>query len=166
MSKKNTAEAFWSRVNMVKDGCWEWSGALTSSGYGNLSWHGKAAQAHRVAYFLSHGGVSITTGFRIAGRAKRYRQFVLHRCDNRKCCNPAHLFLGSMRTNLLDAYNKGRKQQPRSKHVNAKVRAEDVKAIRESYANGARQVDLAQQYGVSQRAISLLVRRETYKDIP
>lgn len=165
MSKKNTAEVFWSRVNTTGDGCWEWSGAVTSSGYGNLSWGGRSTQAHRVAYFLSHGAIELATGFRIAGRAKRYKQFVLHHCDNRRCCNPAHLFLGSLRANLLDAYGKGRRKQPGSMHINAKVCAADVRAIREAYAQGARQVDLAKQYGVSQRAISLLVRRETYKDV-
>ena len=71
-----------------------------------------------------------------------------------------------MRTNLLDAYKKGRKTQPRSGHTNAKLTAEDVRAIRETYnGGGVRQVDLATRYGVSQRAISLIVRYETYKDV-
>lgn len=106
------------------------------------------------------------TGFRHEGRAKRYRRFVLHKCDNRKCCNPKHLFLGSMRANLLDAYAKGRKTQPRSAHVNAKLTLEQVRNIRTTYDAGyTRQVDLAAKYGVSQRAISLIIRRETYKDV-
>lgn len=71
-----------------------------------------------------------------------------------------------MRTNLLDAYRKGRKTQPRSGHANAKLTAEEVRAIRAAYnSDGVRQVDLAAQYGVSQRAISLIVRHETYKDV-
>jgi len=138
----------------------------TSSGYGNLSWHGHNVQAHRVAYALTYGGIALQMGFRHEGKAKRYRRFVLHKCDNRLCCNPKHLFLGSMRTNLLDAYTKGRKVQPRSGHANAKLSATQVVDIRKAYdAGGTRQVDLAAKYGVSQRVISLLVRRETYKDI-
>jgi DNA-binding MarR family transcriptional regulator len=71
-----------------------------------------------------------------------------------------------MRTNLLDAYTKGRKTQPKSDHVNAKLTPEQVLVIRTTYdAGGVRQADLAKQYGVSQRAISLVVRRETYKDV-
>lgn len=148
------------------DDCWEWQGALTSSGYGNLSWHGQHVQAHRMAYMLSLGGVSPQTGFRQMGRAKTYKRFVLHKCDNRKCCNPAHLFLGSMRTNQLDAYAKGRKAQPRSEHVNAKLTTEQVRDIRRRYDAGeAKQIPLAQEFGVSQRTISLIVRRETYKDV-
>jgi hypothetical protein len=168
MSKKNTPEAFWSRVQRSTDNsCWEWTGAKTSSGYGNLSWHGLHVQAHRVAYYLAIGGIRLETEFRRGDRARTYRRFVLHKCDNRLCCNPNHLFLGSMRTNLLDAYRKGRKQQPRSGHANAKLTPEQVRLIRTAYDAGLQtQVQLAAQYGVSQRAISLVVRRETYKDIP
>jgi len=167
MSSKNTPENFWSKVaQKSKTDCWEWQGAKTSSGYGNLSWHGLHVQAHRVAYYLTYGGIALDTQFRQDGRAEKYRRFVLHRCDNRSCCNPNHLFLGSMRANLLDAYAKGRKSQPRSKHVNAKLSAEQVAYIRHTYDIGmAKQTQLAQQFGVSQRVISLIVRRETYKDI-
>lgn len=167
MSAKNTPKTFWSRVRKKgPDDCWEWQGARTSGGYGNLSWHGQHVQAHRVAYLLSRGGISLATGLRQLGAAKRYRRFVLHACDNRVCCNPAHLFLGSMRTNLLDAYAKGRKTQPRSKHVNAKLSPQQVIEIRSAYDAGLMlQIPLARKYKVSQRVISLVVRRETYKDV-
>jgi hypothetical protein len=167
MSAKNTPESFWARVRIgSEDRCWEWQGAKTSSGYGSLSWHGLHVQAHRVAYYLSNGGVSLMTGFRMPGKSRRYQRFVLHKCDNRACCNPAHLFLGSMRANLLDAYRKGRKVQPQSKHVNAKLTAVSVRLIRKQYDVGRyTQQQLATKYGVSQRVISLITRRETYKDI-
>jgi hypothetical protein len=167
MSRKNTPESFWQRVAKSDvDSCWEWQGSCTSSGYGSVAWHGKVVQAHRVAYYLAIGGIRLHTEFRLEGRAKKYKRFVLHKCDNRKCCNPSHLFLGSMRTNLLDAYTKKRKYQPRSTHVNAKLSAQQVRDIRFAYDTGAMtQVPLAKMYGVSQRVISLIVRRESYKDI-
>jgi hypothetical protein len=167
MSPRNTPETFWSRVARgADDECWDWQGAKTSSGYGNLSWHGLHIQAHRLAYALTYGGIALETGFRQLGRAKKYRRFVLHRCDNRACCNPKHLFLGSMRTNLLDAYSKGRKTQPRSGHANAKLTPDQVRTIRKEYnGGGVSQASLAKQYGVSQRAVSLIVRHETYKDV-
>lgn len=168
MTKKHTPESFWARVNkLAPDDCWEWTGARTSSGYGNVSYNGEHVQAHRVAYSLHYGGIQLTTGFRLEGRAKTYRRFVLHKCGNRACCNPAHLFLGSMRANLLDAYRKGRKAQPKSAHANAKLTPAQVIKIRAAYdQHGIRQVDLAEEYGVTQRVISLVVRRETYKDVP
>lgn len=166
MSHKNTPEKFWARLDYTAPGgCWEWTGALTSAGYGNLSWHGTHTQAHRLAYALAIGGIDLLTGFKQPGIARTYKSFVLHRCDNRKCCNPAHLFLGSMHDNLQDAYDKARKVQPRSAHANAKLSPAAVREVRRLYAQGARQVDLAATVGVSQRAISLVVRNETYKDI-
>lgn len=167
MPAKNNPENFWSRVQIgTPDECWEWQGAKTSAGYGNLGWHGTNVQAHRVAYYLRNGGIALTTSFRLAGRAKRYRRFVLHKCDNRWCCNPDHLFLGSLRTNMLDAYRKGRKVQPKSQHANAKLTPAQVVAIRKRYNGGeTTQRQLADEFKVSQRAVSLIVRHETYKDI-
>lgn len=131
-----------------------------------MSWQGSHVQAHRVAYYLTAGGIALATGFRQEGKAKRYKRFVLHRCDNRACCNPDHLFLGSMSANLVDAYAKGRKAQPRSNHVNAKLSAAQVRRIRRVYAKGeVRQIDLAFEYRVSQVAISKIIRNETYKDV-
>ena len=119
-----------------------------------------------MAFFLTFGGISLVTNFRHAGVAKKYKRFILHKCDNRACCNPQHLFMGSMRTNMLDAYKKGRKQQPRSAHANAKLTPTQVKSIRKKYVTkGLTQQALATEYGVSQRAISLIVRYETYKDV-
>lgn len=167
MTAKHTPESFWARVVIGDDAeCWEWGGSTTSSGYGSLSWHGRAVVAHRVAYWLSNGGIALETKFREKDRAKKYKRFVLHRCDNRKCCNPNHLFLGSMRTNLLDAYTKKRKTQPRSQHANAKLTPEQVREIRRRYDTmQATQKELAREFNISQRSISLIVRRESYKDV-
>ena len=167
MSAKNTPELFWARVKKGNcTDCWEWTGAMSSSWYGSVAWQGARVQAHRLAYLLSIGGIRPETLFRVGDRARTYKRFVLHKCDNRLCCNPRHLFLGSMRTNLLDAYRKGRKTQPRSKHVNAKLTPAQVRTIRARYVRGGvRQVDLAAEFGVTQRVISLIIRHESYKDV-
>jgi hypothetical protein len=165
--RKNTPDNFWSKVRIGEPReCWEWQGSRIN-GYGKLSWHGQRVQAHRVAYYLANGEIELLTGFRrLEGKLASYKMFVLHKCDNRPCCNPSHLFLGSLRTNMLDAYIKGRKVQPRSKHVNAKLTPDQVREIRCRYDAGeATQMPLAKEYGVSQRAISLIVRRETYRDV-
>jgi DNA-binding XRE family transcriptional regulator len=71
-----------------------------------------------------------------------------------------------MSANMFDAYEKGRKVQPRSKHTNAKMSPADVVEIRRRYDSGeATQVQLAKEIGVAQTSISKVVRRETYKDI-
>lgn len=159
----NTAEKFWARVSKGSpEQCWEWKGAVNSSGYGNLSWGGTNVQAHRLAYFLTFGGIELKTGFRISGRAKAYREFVLHKCDNRLCCNPTHFFLGSMSENQTDAYDKRRKAQPQSKHVNAKLGPDQVREIRKGSKS---QRAFAAAYGVSQRAVCLVAQGRTYRDI-
>lgn len=167
MTQKNNPDRFWARVAMAQPNeCWNWTGSKNSGGYGTVRYHNVCAQAHRVAYFLTHGGIGLLTGFRIEGRAARYKRFVLHKCDNRLCCNPNHLFLGSMRTNMLDAYAKGRKMQPRSRHANAKLTPDQVREMRHLYdTKQMQQIPLAKKFKVSQRVVSLVVRRETYKDV-
>src|SRR5690242_10599760 len=76
-------------------GCWEWQGSTHASGYGQISICGKPRRAHRVSYLIYRG--PIEPGL-----------FVLHRCDNRKCVRPDHLFLGTSQDNVTDMEVKGR----------------------------------------------------------
>lgn len=160
MSKKQTAESFWGRVNKtVSAQCWEWQGSCNSTGYGTVAWDGKVYTAHRIAAWLS--GLVCSP---VAPNDSREATHVLHKCDNRKCCNPDHFFLGTYTDNMYDAYNKQRKTQPRgANHANAKLTAQQATEIRTRYKKGEKQIPLASEFGVSQRAISLIVRGETYK---
>jgi len=160
VSRKQTAASFWGRVNMgAADECWEWSGSVNNTGYGSVGWHGTNFTAHRVAAWLS--------GIVESPRRPSYAALpthVLHKCDNRRCCNPDHFFLGSFSDNQLDAYAKKRRAQPKgAAHVNSKLTTAQAEEIRRRYADGEYQVPLAKEYGVSQRAISKIVRGETYK---
>lgn len=158
MSAKQTPESFWARVKKTK-GCWEWQGACNNTGYGTVAWHSKTYTAHRVAAWLCGLVDSLA-----APKSHREETHVLHKCDNRKCCNPDHFFLGSYSDNQKDAYKKSRRAQPRgAAHVNAKLTTRQAAAIRRAYEKGQTQMKLAETYGVSQRAISLVVRGETYK---
>lgn len=109
------ADRFWSRVQKG-EGCWLWGGSLKTNGYGQLNGpsqgggrDGKNLLAHRVAWELVNG--PIPDGL-----------WVLHRCDNPPCVNPAHLFLGTVRDNVIDMWTKGRGCSPfRRVHVESFV---------------------------------------------
>lgn len=89
---------FMKHVNKT-DTCWLWTGSIDVSGYGDCWFRGKTDGAHRVAWLIFNG--EITDGL-----------FVLHRCDNPKCVNPEHLFLGTHSDNMRDASSKGRLKTP------------------------------------------------------
>lgn len=79
------------------DACWPWKRRIRRDGYGDIWARSIGEQlAHRVAWFVAHG--PIPDGL-----------CVLHRCDNKPCCNPRHLFLGTQLDNMHDMIAKGRR---------------------------------------------------------
>lgn len=145
---------FWSKVNRGNpDSCWNWTGPLSANGYGRTYPLGKHKYAHRFAWEITNG--EIPDGL-----------LVCHHCDNRACCNPAHLFLGTNNDNLQDMYQKGRhrtvKGEDSGRH---KLTAAQVAEIRARYkAGGVLQRDLAKEMGVKPMQISRIVNRKQWKE--
>lgn len=149
---------FWSKVKK-SSGCWEWQASKNNTGYGTVRFLGKTYTAHRVAAYLV-GMVAAPS----APKLKSDKGHVLHKCDNRGCCNPKHFFLGNYRDNQKDAYNKKRRAQPKGEHhTNAKLTNRQAAAVILKYHRGRVQTALAKEYGVSQSCISHIIRGETYR---
>ena len=158
--RATTPEAFWSKVRKGP-GCWEWTAFVNKGyGYGRAPWTA-SRQAHRISWVLHFGPVP--PGL-----------LVCHRCDNRICVRPDHLFLGTTDDNMADMVAKGRSasgernglrkhpdRAPRGeRQAFAKLTTADVLAIRAAKAEGERATKLATKYGVSVGHIYNLCSRQ------
>ena len=147
---------FWRRVqNGSPTECWEWKASRNPTGYGSyiVFIEGKREQrAHRVAFFYATG---------IAPAEKH----VLHKCDNRACCNPDHLYLGTHQQNMDDRWARNKNSIRGAAHPLAKLTETDVVSIRHQYSQGRGLSDLGREFNVSPQAIFAIVRRVTWKDV-
>lgn len=89
---------------------------------------------------------------------------VLHRCDNPPCCNPDHLFLGTIADNNADKVAKGR-QMRGTMTPRAVLTESQVSDIRARYAAGERVMDLAVEFGVSRAQISNIAARRIWRHV-
>lgn len=144
-------ERFWEKVDRCgPDECWEWQGAKGSGGYGHISDGGKLRSAHRVSYELSVGPVP-------------EGMCVCHRCDNRPCVNPRHLFAGTHQDNMDDMARKGRNAQPKGEaKPNAKLTDADVRAIRSSPKP---KKSLAEKYDIDLGTIYKIKARQAWSHV-
>lgn len=140
------------------DACWLWTGPLNKpGGYGYLLRPGtqRKIYAHRAVWELAHG--TIPDGL-----------FVLHRCDEPRCCNVRHLFLGTQSDNVRDMVEKDRhakhhRVRPRHERaVPSKLTEDDVRAIRAAIGTHA---SIATTFHVSRANVSMIRERKTWRHI-
>jgi DNA-binding CsgD family transcriptional regulator len=123
------------------DGCWIWPGHVTNRGYGQLTWKGRRVNMHRIAYEWAFG--PIPDGL-----------IVCHRCDVRRCCNPAHLFLGSHADNAADRDRKGRNdRRSGERHPMSRLTADEVREVRHLKESGVSAPEIARRFGVSRQYV-------------
>jgi hypothetical protein len=135
----------------INGDCWEWKSSLYPNGYGQVWFEGRKQLAHRVVYELVIGPIPEGEG--------PHGTCVCHRCDNRKCVNPKHLFLGSQKENVRDRDEKGRAARLKGEaHGRAKLTADQVREIRRLRAEGLTLKIIADMFGVHLSQISNVVR--------
>jgi hypothetical protein len=150
MKKQPLAERFWSKVDTSGE-CWEWMGSLNHKGYGFIWNKTRAALAHRVSWEMHFGAIPDEL-------------LVCHQCDNPRCVNPSHLFLGTSKDNATDAAAKGRIGRGEH-HYRSRLTEDDVRSIRRLRSDGELMTDLARRYGVHPTTVGLIVRRETWRHV-
>jgi len=144
-------ERLLSRIKVNAAGCFEWQGARISNGYGNIRFDGKPRLTHRVSYQVFRG--PIPEGI-----------CVCHHCDNRKCINPAHLFLGTVADNMADAASKFRMPHGRG-HRHAKLNESAVVEIVNRYVAGEDQSSIQDRFGISNHTLQMIVKKESWKHV-
>lgn len=138
--------------------CWEWTASCTRDGYGQFK-RAKRMAAHQLG-FEWLGGMPISDGLQ-----------VLHHCDNRKCCRPDHLYLGTQSQNVQDAFRRGRMPLDKIVHRGeangiAKLTEKKVLSIRSLYAAGEHtQAQLAEMFGCGHVSVYNVIARKTWRHV-
>lgn len=138
-------DRFATKYVVGQDGCWEWTAALDHWGYGHIhtgseiDGNRRMEKAHRVSWKLHRGPVAEDL-------------CVLHHCDNPRCVNPDHLFLGTHADNTEDKKKKGREARG-ERHGRAKLSDEQVREIRALEGVKSRR-EIAEIYGISSSTVT------------
>jgi hypothetical protein len=131
-------------------GCWNWTGTLYPNGYGYTKFCGTQSKPHLLSAYLYLGHTS-ESGL-----------FVCHHCDNKRCFNPDHLFIGTTQDNMNDMVAKDRSRFGNN-HPNAVLDDQTVLRIREMDMRYGDVSRLAREIGVSTRAVRLARRGITWR---
>jgi len=154
---QNTAEILWSKVNKKEvDECWEWTGYISESGYGRTQINDKSYYAHRVIFDLVNPDVIELN----SPRNKKGTGFLMHSCDNRLCCNPAHLKVATLHENNKDCLAKGRRVLPKGEdHHRSVFTNEEIKQILEMRQFGKTAKHIAQTMNKKHSTVKSLLYR-------
>lgn len=145
-------QRFWKKINIKSPfECWEWEWSIRK-GYGHVRINYIHYDVHRLSYELTYG--KIPDG-----------KYVLHLCNNSKCCNPNHLELGNQITNMNYKCKCGRhlRGEDSSSH---KITTEQVISIRNMYRSGKySQRESGEKYNISQTEVHRIIKNLRWSHI-
>lgn len=151
----NTPTKFWAMVKKGPiDACWDWKGSIRRDGYGSAALTVQSvyfSKAHRVAFVLHFG--PIPNGLH-----------VLHACNNKRCCNPSHLYPGTRARNLEDLYQT--MEQIGKIHPNSKLTKNDVREIRRLSASGTMTIkQIGDRFGITDGGVQGIISKRRWKRV-
>lgn len=140
---------FWDSVDRNGE-CWNWKKALfKTTGYGAFRTRrngliaSKTVTAHRFAWRLTFGDIPVGL-------------FVCHICDNRRCCNPSHLFIGTPADNVMDMAIKGR-------HHRGKTSQSRALLVMELRRQGKSAAQIAERTGMDKSNVYYICKGQTFR---
>ena len=142
----------WSQVDVQEERwrCWPWLASFNTSGYGQIKTLGRTQLAHRVMYALEHG--AIPPGM-----------CIIHWCDERSCCNPDHLRLGTPQDNVADMVRRGRSMKGKPRTQNS---PEIVRELRRRHEeDGIPGIQLADEFELDTATVYNILNGRTRADV-
>jgi hypothetical protein len=145
-------ERLLSKVEEAENGCWNYTGARLEQGYGMIKYNGSMVRAHRLSYELHKGSIP-------------ENRIVMHTCDNPSCINPEHLKIGTYQDNTQDMIAKGRRVRGAQTNNKRFFTDDEVRRVRQKIADGLTNVEIGDQFFVSDVTISKIRHGKVYGDV-
>lgn len=139
-------------------GCWLWEGAVDKNGYDTIRFSidsvNKNFFAHRISFIIEHGEIPTN-------------KQINHKCDNKLCISPYHLYAGTQQDNMKDKIGKHRRTyQFGNNSPRRKLIATDAKDIQTRYSNGEKPKSIHKDYSfVGYSTITACCRKQNWKNI-
>lgn len=150
--KKERLKISFERDVIKKNNCWDWKGDIDHGGYTRMSLRSDmGVNGHVISWYLHKGNIP-------------NNKFVCHTCDNRKCTNPEHLFLGDCFENVTDRDKKKRGCKG-SQIGTSKLTEYSVKEIKKLLNIGVKDARIAKDYQVSKSTIGRIKFEKTWKHV-
>ena len=165
---KDVYDRIMSKIDKSGD-CWVWTGGTGNSGYGRMRINKKLYSPHRLMWEIYNKKLILNN------------MEICHKCDNRLCINPEHLFMGTHRDNMkdcskkrrvhgiLDEFGKSIDNGYRFKigniPIGRKLAKEDIINILNYLKNGYTQREIGEMYNVSHTTILDIKRGKCYVNI-